>query len=627
MTSSSKVYPTAIATPSSFLVLLETLERMLKAIGNYWKSIQVGHRGRYSVQRLLSFRDYYHCTSPGRVFLVCIMSLTPAFVVATLMECIPLKPPDAGWKANYAFWIRLFVSSLPVSFGAIFQVIEVLERGIISTTGIIVTGVGSCACYVALTLAIAAGWKFPVPFGYVFTVPPFVSFYMILLVLSIGPRVLARSPVLRQQLFSQLLGVAAQAVLAIAYPLFSAVFNQLSGNQQTAFIFVLPILKFCIKQVIAKTSAHLHECVGVIVVFSVDVCNVVYVVVCMQTATSPLTTTLMISSDAFFVILALRTIYYHSDASQARQKLKPMSNEALKCDFLEDLIILIRIAFQYASKHSAPSVPIRVRSPIPLPLSVESTQFIGKLIHANRRNAGDACSPCATTLTTSANSGPNILLFSSTERFQGSSKISRVVVSPSPSVSKVIHQPLDLHRIGPNQDNNNNRIFTPETRNAIERRNFASVVKTSNRKTTITQAGHSTAVEEAQDALQVLFHCEYVVMAEFIEFAIPMLYTIYLTILYRLPTAAYYPHTRSLTPEKFANTQVNLMMYASVELASFIGLNFLLKRKFGFSPVYQLAFVLETQVAILQGHYFLWISWILQITLEHNGVDLNAPFT
>ncbi|POM57786.1 Hypothetical protein PHPALM_37654 [Phytophthora palmivora] len=407
MTSSSKVYPTAIATPSSFLVLLETLEQMLKAIGNYWKRIQVGHRGRYSVQRLLSFRDYYHCTSPGRVFLVCIMSLTPAFVVATLMECIPLKPPDAGWKANYTFWIRLFVSSLPVSFGAIFQFLS----------GESFLPQGSCACYVALTLAIAAGWKFPVPFGYVFTVPPFVSFYMILLVLSIDPRVLARSPVLRQQLFSQLLGIAAQAVLAIAYPLFSAVFNQLSGNQQTAFIFVLPILKFCIKQVIAKTSAHLHECVD--------------------------------------------------------------SNFSTH-DYADD----------------------------------------------------------------------------------------------------------------------NNRIFTPETRNAIERRNFASVVKTSNRKTTITQAGHSTAVEEAQDALQVLFHCEYVVMAEFIEFAIPMLYTIYLTILYRLPTAAYYPHTRSLTPEKFANTQC-------INSHSF----------------------LETQVAILQGHYFLWISWILQITLEHNGVDLNAPFT
>lgn len=219
MSAGSKVHPVTLANPPLVLVVLEAFGRAFEAFGSYWRHIQVGHRGRYSVQRLLSFRDYYHRASPIRVFLVCIMSLTPAFVVATLMECIPLKPPEAGWKANYAFWIRLFVSSLPVSFGAIYQVIEVLERGVISTRGILVTGIGSCACYVALTLAIAVCWKFPVPFGYVFTVPPFVSIYMILLVLNIGPRVLAKSPVLRHDLFSQLLGIAAQAVLAIAYPL------------------------------------------------------------------------------------------------------------------------------------------------------------------------------------------------------------------------------------------------------------------------------------------------------------------------------------------------------------------------------------------------------------------------
>ncbi|OWZ21590.1 hypothetical protein PHMEG_0003829 [Phytophthora megakarya] len=538
------------------------------------------------------------------------------------MECIPLQSPHTGWKENYAFWIRLFFSSLPVSFGAIFQVIEVLERGVISTKGIIVTGVGSCGCYVALTMVIAAMWKFPVPFGYVFLVPPFVSFYMILLVMNIGPRVLARSPVLRQQLFLQLLGIAAQAVLAIAYPLFSAVFNQLSGDQQTAFIFVLPILKFSIKQVIAKTSAHLHECVGVIVVFSVDVCNVVYLVVCMQTATSPLTTILMISSDAFFILLALRTIYYQSDASQARQKLKPMAMENVKHDYFEDVMALIRDAFRYASKGKDSPVPIRIRSPIPLPLSAESTRIISELVHTKRRNAGGVYSSRPIPPTTT---GTNIVISSSSKRLLGPSKTSRVAVNPpNISVEKAINHTLDLHGIGPTQDIPDNQIIGPELSlsaysKAAAKQNIACVAKNHGRHATISPASHSTTVENAQEALQALFHCEYVVMAEFIEFAIPMMYTVYLTILYHLPTAAYYPHTRSLTPEKFVKTQVNLMMYASVELASFIGLNAMLKRKFGFSPVYQLAFVLETQVGILQGHYFLWISWILQITLEHNG--------
>ncbi|KAE8987255.1 hypothetical protein PR003_g23812 [Phytophthora rubi] len=115
-------------------------------------------------------------------------------------------------------------------------------------------------------------------------------------------------------------------------------------------------------------------------------------------------------------------------------------------------------------------------------------------------------------------------------------------------------------------------------------------------------------------------------LVEFIVCVIPMLYGVYLAVLYHLPTAAYYPHTCTLTPEKLARTELNIMMYAAVEFSSFLGVTLLLQRKFGFSPLYQLAFVCETQVRTLQSHLFVWILWILQISLVHNGVDLEAPF-
>ncbi|KAE8982426.1 hypothetical protein PF010_g21699 [Phytophthora fragariae] len=586
MNSTSKVHPAELARPNCIAIVHDTLTKVFGGAANYWSSLQVGHRERYSVQRLLSFRDYYERTSPTRVFVVCSASLVPAFALAVVMECVPLKPPEAGWKAYYAFWIRLFVSSLPISFGAAFQVLEVIEPDVISTTGIAVTAVGTCAGYVALTMGIAASWKFPVPFGYVFCVPPFVGLYMVLLVLSIGPRVLARTPVLRRQLFSQLLIVAAQAILAIAYPLFSAVFNQLSGMQQSAFVFVLPVLKFCIKEVIARMASHLEECVGLIVVFSVDVCNVVYVAVCMQTAISPLTSVVMLGSDAFFVMLALRSIYYHAGANHSWRK------ERLNGGYLDDLMELIREAFRYANKPNAFPVPIRVRAPIELPLSLESARFISDLVHAKRRNAGEA---------------------------QSLSVVSTRSMSRQEVKQNFNFGNVDIFPKGPG------RVHAISSR-SLARTNFEEVVRASARPTTVAPSSNSVAIADARDALQTLFHSEYVVMAEFVECAIPILYGVYLTCLYHLPTAAYYPHTRSMTPEKFKSAQLNFMMYAMVEFVSFASLSLLLKRKFGFSPLYQLAFVLETQRGILQGHFFLWVSWILQITLVHNGVDLKAPF-
>ncbi|EGZ22212.1 hypothetical protein PHYSODRAFT_494113, partial [Phytophthora sojae] len=44
-----------------------------------------------------------------------------------------------------------------------------------------------------------------------------------------------------------------------------------------------------------------------------------------------------------------------------------------------------------------------------------------------------------------------------------------------------------------------------------------------------------------------------------------------------------------------------------------------LKRKFGYSPLYQLVFVLEAQASAIQGHLFLWTISILHITLVHYG--------
>ncbi|KAL3656749.1 hypothetical protein V7S43_018308 [Phytophthora oleae] len=495
------------------------------------------------------------------------MSLIPAFTMAILVECIPLKPPDEGWKANYAFWIRLYVSSLPIAFGAVFQVKDVIEPDVISSSGVFITGVGSCTCYVALTILIAEKWKFPIPFGYVLTVAPFVFFYMVFFLLSIGPKKL-KSQALRHQLFSQMTVIAAQGVLAIAYPTFSAVFNQLSGPQQSVFIFVLPLIKFSVKQVVAKASAHLRECVGLIVVFSVDMCNVLYVVVCMQTAISPLTTTLMITFDAFFVLLALRSIYYQADASQGRR-----SVNSSKENYIEDLLVGIQKIF----RASESPVPIRVHSPVPLPLSIESTRYMNDLVNGKRRNARDVDSTKALSM--------------------GSTKvlpITQVAVTPLQMTGKLA--------VGPK---------LPLTLSSCK---------------SVAPVRHDTEIQDAQGALQMLFHSEYVIVAEYIESAIPVLYAVYLALLYHLPTAAYYPHTRSLTPQNFVRALINLFLYSLVEFASFSGLAVMLKRKCGFSPVYQLAFVLETQVTTIQGHLFLWISVILQMTLVHNGVDLEVPF-
>ncbi|KAG3080191.1 hypothetical protein PI124_g18107 [Phytophthora idaei] len=135
-----------------------------------------------------------------------------------------------------------------------------------------------------------------------------------------------------------------------------------------------------------------------------------------------------------------------------------------------------------------------------------------------------------------------------------------------------------------------------------------------------------TTEEAAWDALQALFHSEYLLMTEYIERILPLLYAIYLPILFQLPAAPYYPQTASSIPEKLKKDVTNILMFGAVELTGFVGLVFLLKRKFGISPLYQLAFVLETKMRTVQGHLFVWTVFILHMPLMHYGVNYAVQF-
>ncbi|KAG2761998.1 hypothetical protein PC129_g21540 [Phytophthora cactorum] len=193
-----------------------------------------------------------------------------------------------------------------VSIGLVLQVNGVLAKNAISMSAALGICFGSASAYVAVSIAAAAIIKFPIPFGYVQMVGPYIAMFSIITIFFIGLPVLANSPDLAKQLKPQVMIIIIQGLVAVAYPVFSAVLIRLSGAQQTIFVIVMPLIKLVTKQIIAKTVTNLHEYVGLIGIFSVDVFNVYYIAICMQATTSTLTTLIIIVSDSFQVLLALR---------------------------------------------------------------------------------------------------------------------------------------------------------------------------------------------------------------------------------------------------------------------------------------------------------------------------------
>lgn len=122
-----------------------------------------------------------------------------------------------------------------------------------------------------------------------------------------------------------------------------------------------------------------------------------------------------------------------------------------------------------------------------------------------------------------------------------------------------------------------------------------------------------------QSVRELVLECEHIVIAEFIECAVPMFYATYMFILFHLPNAKYYPEMQHIDATKLSETVRNIAMYATLEFISLLYMHVLLQRKFNFSALHLLANVLERDIAILQSIFMSWVIVVLEFTLEHTG--------
>lgn len=122
-----------------------------------------------------------------------------------------------------------------------------------------------------------------------------------------------------------------------------------------------------------------------------------------------------------------------------------------------------------------------------------------------------------------------------------------------------------------------------------------------------------------KQTLAMLFNCEYLVLVEYIECVIPIVYSVFTSVLFHLHNAAFYPHIRTLTSEKLRIMMSHLIEYTLLEVVTLLGLCLLLRLKLKVSALYQLAFVLETHMEMVQAKLFVWVVYSLTYGLDHAG--------
>ncbi|KAG1695852.1 hypothetical protein DVH05_019190 [Phytophthora capsici] len=324
----------------------------------------------------------------------------------------------------------------------------------------------------------------------------------------------------------------------------------------------------------------------------------------------------MIVSDCFHMVVALRTIYIKVNIVKKQRNYEGTEIQE-PLDYFRDLPGMIREVFGDSEISKARSCRIRVFAPFPLSLSDESISFMNDVARTRRYvhiYASSAIQLSDQTRRESISRGR------ATGRL---SEIGGVGALTMFTESKVL-VPLNQRQERPLGKQSLHLLLKARfaSRKGSAPRRLLTLMHSDTKIASHTLRAvlsHNTTEEAVWDALQVHFHSEYLLMTEYIECTLPIFYVVYLLVLSQLPVAPYYANIASQTSEQLTKTIVSLTILSVVELAGFLGLLVLLRDRFGFLPLYQLAFVLETQVRTLQGHLFVWSVFILHLPLVHYG--------
>jgi hypothetical protein len=547
-----------------------------------WLSIHLtSYGGKYSIERMLALDEYIRTTSLWRVLLVIFATPVPMALLVIAQELIPVQDPAEGWKANYGFWIRVLIleSLVPLTLaihGAIY-----IGRATLSTRQL----VGFCIFVSVLSTAAQMGftacWTFPVPF---FTISLSIALFFMMAVVFraiVGGHAFREICTHKEQLVEYSKFNTMEVVLMITYPTFQVLFQAVAHTKwEQPTMLLLPLIKLVLKHIYTRIYKTKEDMLPEEVTFSVIFFDVLYLATCMQSIRSLKTVMLIMAVDVIETVIELRELHHRTRTIRARLQQLTGSTTTNLLGSVKVLCGQIKDVSQGRT-----SSDIRLRSCINSPrISHRSSLLLQKMdaqympVSSIRRHSVEAAVPTTTALVPMLNPKwwQRVLRGSDVQPMT-----TAILVSPiwTPSGSLRDRQPV------------NDRVATLE------------------------------------EALEALFTAECLVLAEYVETFIPILYANYILLMVHLPSAKYHQEMQGVTAENVGGTVESVFLYGLLELVSFIALAVIMRRNCGIQALYHLGFVLETQKALVQSKMLVWTVTTLTYRIVHFGKVVYACTT
>ncbi|ETL93116.1 hypothetical protein L917_08647 [Phytophthora nicotianae] len=481
-----------------------------------------------------------------------------------VQESVPLQDPADGWRVNSGIWIRGAIVSGVVAHTIVFQLKHLVDGVTISTKqlGLIVAVV--MAVYTIIAVAIAANVFFPIPFMTITMTLPFLALVGGSFRLFVGSQTVHEILKQRERLAHFTLYLAAQTLMSVTYPAYQVLFQAAAdAGYELTVVALLPIVKLVMRNIIALSLSRMDDMMPEAVVFSVDFFNAFYIITSMQNASSSATVAIIMVADLIHTVVAWKSL--RRRASSIIRESRAGGVDLKLPDILDVASFLLR-THKSESKSFA---HVQIRSCMTHQLSLENRILLDDLTKATKHHQF-----------------PTIRSLEHVGRGSDNPRWSCVwrrtnVVQVQPIIVKT------------------NEQLRPEAKDESQR---------------------------LDGALKVLFTAECLVLSEYLETFVPVLYTIYIMVMVHLPSAKYHTELSGVTVDTIGSKIQGILAYGLLELLSFVALVALMRRGCGVRSLHHLAFVLETHMPHIQDKLLAWALLTLGSRVVHFGVDFSFKF-
>lgn len=503
---------------------------------------------------------------------VLMLTPLPGLLAILFIATIPRNSPLAGVSGNPAFYVHSALSYTIMSIGLLLFIRGALgwPEAWYSHKQMIIISVIICICNELVFVVIGSVWEFPVPFRDILGIVPYFIFFAIFHILIVGKTVFIKS---QTQLLQYLPLLVAQGSTLIIFQSYAIIFEHVSLATQVVLTVCFPLLKSVVKRVIWHFSTCLNDVATDVTVCFAEIFGSLFLNVCIQNVRSPVVGATIIVIDIVQAILETRMYLSHKfivDGKTAIQTAVKVVEGALFPGILKKDIeaSFLRKSSEFASLASK-GASIRLDQAVDRP----------KVIAQTRTRSFNKI----------ATGGASIV----------------EVGSINPATGRDYQ---DDSQLGDNGGMTSRRT---------------SLLQAINRRGTLTvddiAIDHKEHAKVLTQTLQLLFAAEVLTFAEYMEVVTSVTYALYMLALYRLLYAKYNLSFIGLEDEEFNMSMVTVGMYIALEVASMAMLCVLMHRKYGFSALYQLAFVLEKYWMSVQGKFIGSLALIFILNTVHHG--------